>query len=279
MSTIAQLLKCAEKIESDSPLLDAQILLAHVLEQSRTYLYTWPEKEVPAAQCRRFAELIERRRKGEPVAYLTTSRDFWSLSLAVSPATLIPRPDTELLVEKALELLLPDNADALDLGTGTGAIALALACERPNWWIAAVDREAGAVDLARHNATLNGLTNVQVEQSDWFSNIHDRFDLIVSNPPYVAEDDPHLFEGDVRFEPKTALVAGDQGYADLHHIIIQGRQFLKSSGWLLVEHGADQGDRVRGIFGAAGYQAVATFADLAGLPRVTAGQFTPSCAG
>ncbi len=279
MSTIAQLLKCADEIDSDSPLLDAQVLLAHVLGQSRTYLYTWPEKVVAAAQCQRFLDLIERRKKGEPVAYLTASRDFWSLSLAVSPATLIPRADTELLVEKALELELPNNAQVLDLGTGTGAIALALASERRGWQVTAVDREAGAVELARQNVAQLGLGNVQVEQSDWFSNIRDRFDLIVSNPPYVADDDPHLFEGDVRFEPRTALVAADQGYADLHHIITQGRQFLASSGWLLVEHGADQGERVGGIFVAAGYQAVATFADLAGLPRVTAGQFTSSGAG
>ena len=272
MPTITDLLKHAGEIDSDSPQLDAQLLLAHVLDCSRTHLYTWPERAVSEADEQRFLELVTRRKRGEPVAYLLGKQEFWSLSLKVSPSTLIPRGDTELLVEKALALPLPDSARVLDLGTGTGAVALALASERPRWRVVAVDREQDAVRLAAENARVNNLSGVEVVQSDWFSAVTGRFELIVGNPPYVAENDPHLREGDVRFEPVSALVAGEDGLADISRIVADAAGFLEPGGWLMLEHGHDQGERLRALFAEAGYGKVQTAADLAGLPRVTFGR-------
>lgn len=255
---------------SDSARLDVEILLSYVLGKDRTFLYTWSDAHLNNQQYQQFDRLFKRRLQGEPVAYLTGCREFWSLSLKVSPATLIPRPETELLVELALLLPLSDRSSVLDLGTGTGAIALALASENPNWSITAVDAVADAVQLAEENRQQLGFGHVQVYQSDWFSDVkRQQFDLVVSNPPYINAKDKHLQQGDVRFEPRTALVADNLGLSDLHRIIVNVHSYLKPGGWLLLEHGSDQGEAVRHLMLQAGFQDIATHPDLAGMDRVS----------
>lgn len=210
--------------ESDSPRRDAEILLEYVTGKGRTWILAFGETELTDAQRQHLAALLARRRRGEPIAHLIGEREFWSLPLFVSPATLIPRPDTECLVEQALARLPAASCRILDLGTGTGAIALALASERPDCDVTAVDRMPEAVALAQRNATRHAITNVRILQSDWFSALAgNQFEMIVSNPPYIDEQDPHLSQGDVRFEPLTALVAGDHGMADIKHIIERAR--------------------------------------------------------
>ncbi len=275
MPTIESLLKSAELPDSPSPRLDAELLLAHALGQSRSYLRTWPEREPVAAQCAAFAALLERRRAGEPVAYLLGRQGFWSLDLEVAPHTLIPRPDTELLVETALTLGPGGPARVLDLGTGTGAIALALACERPAWQVLGVDRVSEAVQLAERNRARLGLGNVRFVESVWFSTLGgERFALIVGNPPYIAADDRHLNEGDVRFEPASALVAGEDGLDDIRRIVAEAPEHLEAGGWLLLEHGYDQAEAVRALFAARGFAAVESRRDLGGHQRITLGQWT-----
>lgn len=275
MPTIESLLKSAELPDSPSPRLDAELLLAHALGQSRSYLRTWPEREPDAAQCAAFAALLERRRAGEPVAYLLGCQGFWSLDLEVAPHTLIPRPDTELLVETALALGPGGPARVLDLGTGTGAIALALACERPAWQVLGVDRVSEAVQLAERNRARLGLGNVRFVESVWFSTLGgERFALIVGNPPYIAADDRHLNEGDVRFEPASALVAGEDGLDDIRRIVAEAPEHLEAGGWLLLEHGYDQAEAVRALFAARGFAAVESRRDLGGHQRITLGQWT-----
>ena len=275
MPTIESLLKSAELPDSPSPRLDAELLLAHALGQSRSYLRTWPEREPSAAQCAAFAALLARRRTGEPVAYLLGRQGFWSLDLEVAPHTLIPRPDTELLVETALTLGPGGPARVLDLGTGTGAIALALACERPAWQVLGVDRVSEAVQLAERNRARLGLGNVRFVESVWFSTLGgERFALIVGNPPYIAADDRHLNEGDVRFEPASALVAGEDGLDDIRRIVAEAPEHLEAGGWLLLEHGYDQAEAVRALFAARGFAAVESRRDLGGHQRITLGQWT-----
>lgn len=275
MPTIESLLKSAELPDSPSPRLDAELLLAHALGQSRSYLRTWPEREPDAAQCAAFAALLERRRAGEPVAYLLGRQGFWSLDLEVAPHTLIPRPDTELLVETALALGPGGPARVLDLGTGTGAIALALACERPAWQVLGVDRVSEAVQLAERNRARLGLGNARFVESVWFSAlVGEHFALIVGNPPYIAADDRHLSEGDVRFEPASALVAGEDGLDDIRRIVAEAPEHLEAGGWLLLEHGYDQAEAVRALFAARGFAAVESRRDLGGHQRITLGQWT-----
>lgn len=275
MPTIESLLKSAELPDSPSPRLDAELLLAHALGQSRSYLRTWPEREPDAAQCAAFAALLERRRAGEPVAYLLGRQGFWSLDLEVAPHTLIPRPDTELLVETALTLGPGGPARVLDLGTGTGAIALAVACERPAWQVLGVDRVSEAVQLAERNRARLGLGNARFVESVWFSTLGgERFALIVGNPPYIAADDRHLSEGDVRFEPASALVAGEDGLDDIRRIVAEAPEHLEAGGWLLLEHGYDQAEAVRALFAARGFAAVESRRDLGGHQRITLGQWT-----
>ncbi|MEP8942409.1 peptide chain release factor N(5)-glutamine methyltransferase [Enterobacter ludwigii] len=264
----------SELSASESPKRDAEILLEFVTGKARTYLLAFGETQLSAEQEAQLATLLARRKTGEPVAHLVGEREFWSLPLYVSPATLIPRPDTECLVEQALSRLPAQACRILDLGTGTGAIALALASERPDCEVTAVDVMPDAVALAQRNVARLGFPNVTVLQSSWFSSLDNRtFGMIVSNPPYIDEHDPHLTQGDVRFEPLTALVAANEGLADIVHIVTTSRQHLLPGGWLLVEHGWTQGDAVRDVFIAAGYRAVETCRDYGGNDRLTLGQW------
>lgn len=253
--------------------LEAEILLCHVLQCQRSLLYTWPERELTPQQAEQFFTLIQRRQNGEPLAYITEQREFWGLNLKVSPATLIPRADTETLVETALEKIrdLP-CAKVLDLGTGSGAIILALASERADGEFHAIDLSAAALAIAQHNAQQFGL-NVHFFHGNWFEPVHaNQYDLIVSNPPYIEDFDPHLQEGDLRFEPATALSSGSDGLDDLRLIINQAWLHLHHQAWLIVEHGYNQADAVSALFKHQGYQAVELRHDLSGQPRVTMGQ-------
>lgn len=261
--------------DSDSAALDADCLLCAVLSCTRTYLRTWPEQELTPEQVEQAEQLAVRRAQGEPVAYILGVREFWSLPLQVSPATLIPRPDTEALVEWALTLLSDkgQGQKALDLGTGTGAIALALKSEMPALSMWALEREPAALDLARRNAARLGF-QVNFLASNWFAALNERnFQLIVSNPPYVDVADPHLSQGDVRFEPHTALVAEEDGLADIRQIIEQAPDYLAPGGWLLLEHGWQQAEAVRELLWARGFHAVITRQDLGGQERVSGGQW------
>ncbi|MGL5387699.1 MAG: peptide chain release factor N(5)-glutamine methyltransferase [Serratia sp. (in: enterobacteria)] len=258
---------------SDSAKRDAEILLGFVTGRVRTYLLAFGETLLTAEQAEQLAVLLARRERGEPVAYLVGEREFWSLPLSVSPATLIPRPDTECLVELALERLPATPCAILDLGTGTGAIALALASERPDCQVTGIDLQPAAVALAQHNAQKLAINNVRFLPGDWFTPVAgQQFALIASNPPYIDEADPHLEQGDVRFEPGSALVAAQQGLADLATIVEQAAGYLEPQGWLLLEHGWQQGENVRMLLNAAGFIAVATHRDYGGNDRVTLGQ-------
>lgn len=274
MTTICTLLKDSQLPDSPSARLDTELLLAAAMGKPRSFLRTWPERIVPREANERFDDWIARRRNGEPVAYILGHQGFWSLDLEVAPHTLIPRPDTELLVETALATLAADTATVLDLGTGTGAIALALASERPLWTVTAVDRVEEAVALAERNRQRLLLENVEVRRSHWFSALDGRrFRMIVGNPPYIPASDPHLSEGDVRFEPKSALVAGSDGLDDIRQIVAQAPRHLLDEGWLLLEHGYDQGAAVRELLGARGFARVHTLRDLGGNERITLGQW------
>lgn len=273
MTTVkAALQRASELQDSDSARLDTELLLAFVLGKDRTWLYTWPEKTLTEQQAAQFAQLLARRKAGEPVAHLTGRREFWTLNLHVDPNTLIPRPDTELLVETALELPLPERARVLDLGTGTGAIALAIASEKPRWQVTAVDRVEAAVQLAERNRVEHGIDNARVMASNWYEQLAgQKYDLIVSNPPYIAGDDPHLGQGDVRFEPVSALVADDEGLADIRKIAEGAQTHLAAGGWLMVEHGWQQAPAVRQVFSEYGFKNIESRKDLAGWERVTVG--------
>ena len=254
MMRIDQLLAHAAQIDSPTAQLDAELLLALVLDQPRSYLYTWPEKTVSEAQAASYMALLKRRQRGEPVAYLLGRQGFWTLDLAVAEHTLIPRADTELLVEAALQLADADSAlTVLDLGTGSGAVA-----------------------LAQHNQQQLALINAQFLASDWFSALTgQRYNLILSNPPYIAECDPHLQQGDVRFEPLSALVSGPDGLDDIRVIIAQAPSYLLAGGWLLLEHGFEQGSAVRELLEQAGFVEVTSQRDLAGHQRISLGRLPP----
>ena len=295
---------------SESARADAEILLAYCLQKSRTYLYTWPEKTVDSRAEATFRQLLEERIRGVPIAHLTGQREFWTLNLKVTADTLIPRPETELLVETALFLFeertsppaplsltgegeeekdpsCPPSpvkerglggevlrSSILDLGTGTGAIALSLASERPDLNITACDFSTAALAVAIENANLHQLHNVSFIHSNWFSNLPpQRFEVIVSNPPYIEANDPHLTQGDVRFEPLTALTAGQDGLDDIRHIVQTAPHWLVNGGWLLLEHGYNQGTTVTTLLQLAGFQQVRCLPDLAGNDRVSLGQW------
>ena len=277
MARIKELLQLGrEQLDNvtDVAALEAELLLAHALQQPRSYLYAWPERQVAAEELQTYAGLIHERRQGRPLAYLTGQREFWSMNLRVSPATLIPRPDTETLVEQALERIPAQAAwELLDLGTGSGAIALALAQERPYCHITATDSSAAALQVARDNAAQLA-PNVRFVEGEWFAPLGDqRFHLIVSNPPYIATHDPHLAQGDVRFEPHSALVAGALGLDAFEAIIAGAPDHLYPHGWLLLEHGFEQADAVQEILEQNEFKTVFSALDAAGQPRVSGGQY------
>lgn len=275
MTTIAQLLEEAQLqlAASDSPRLDAEVLLCHATGFSRAHLFAWPEEQVKEPLVNLFRQLLSRRVEGEPVAHLTGLREFWSLELEVTPDTLIPRPDTELLVEQALEII-PEKAawDIADLGCGSGAIALAIARERPNCRVMAVERSEKAFEVARRNGQRLGFTNVTFRKGNWFEPLAgETFELIVSNPPYIASSDPHLSLGDVRFDPQSALVSGEDGLDDIRYLIVSAHGYLKPGGWLMVEHGFEQGEIVMQLFQEQGFRSVADIRDYQGHGRVAIG--------
>lgn len=251
----------------------ARVLLRTVLQETDAHLAAHPEQALTTAQQARFQDWVERRRAGEPVAYLTGEREFYSLALKVTPAVLIPRPETELLVDAALEVI-PANAPCrlLDLATGSGCVAIAIAKQRPRARVTATDISPAALVVARENAARHGVT-IEFIESDWFAALAGRhFDLIVANPPYLAEGDAHLAQGDLRFEPRHALAAGAAGLDGIEVIAEQAVNHLGAGGRLLFEHGHDQGSCARALLGAAGYQDIATRRDLAGLERVSGGR-------
>ncbi|WP_425608254.1 peptide chain release factor N(5)-glutamine methyltransferase [Thermomonas flagellata] len=271
-ATVAELLRIqADAIDP----VDRRRLLAHALGQSASWLYAHADAIVAAPVAAAYRTLLARRQAGEPVAYLTGRQGFWSLDLEVGPATLIPRPETERLVELALQRLPADAPLALaDLGTGSGAIALALACERPRARIVATDASGEALAVARRNAQRLGLGRVEFRQGDWLAPLAgERFDLIASNPPYIERGDPHLAQGDLRFEPPAALASGADGLDALRAIVREAGRHLQPRGWLLLEHGWRQGAAVRALLQAAGFAEVATERDLEQRERVTLGRW------
>ena len=274
MSTVSEALDWAtEQLrESDDARLDSQVLLAYALNVSRTWLFTWPDKALDGATLTAFNALIEERKSGTPIAYITGYRDFWSLRLKVTPDTLIPRADTELLVETALTLKNVEKpCDVIDLGTGTGAIALSLANECPSWRITATDINPETLAVAKENAQNLELT-VSFKESAWFDVINDRFDLIISNPPYIESDDPHLQQGDLRFEPAGALASGKDGLDDIRLLVQHALKHLKKDGYLLLEHGYQQAEVIRSLMAKAGYIDIETHQDIEDRDRVTLGK-------
>ncbi|MEJ2789997.1 MULTISPECIES: peptide chain release factor N(5)-glutamine methyltransferase [unclassified Pseudoxanthomonas] len=255
---------------------EAEHLLLHVLGRDRAWLFAHGDDALPAESAAAFEDLLARRMVGEPLAYLLGQRGFWTLDLQVSPATLIPRPETERLVELALARLPPDHAlRVADLGTGSGAIALAIASERPLAQVVATDISAEALDVAGANAQANGIANVAFRHGSWLAPLAgERFDLIASNPPYIAEDDPHLAQGDLRFEPPSALSSGRDGLDAVRAIVLAAPDHLVPGGWLLLEHGWDQGAPVRALLMARGFIDVATETDLEHRDRITLGRVT-----
>lgn len=275
MISIKDVLAYTQLPNSPTAKLDSELLLAKALNKPVSYLYTWPEKLLDEATYNVFNGYITRRQQGEPVAYILGLQGFWSFDLQVSEHTLIPRPDTETLVEVALEhISINETAQILDLGTGTGAIALAIASERSSSQVVGVDFVAEAVSLAMRNQQVLGINNVVFLESNWFAALSgQQFDIIVSNPPYIADDDEHLQQGDVRFEPKTALVSGKEGLDDIGYIIAQAPDYLTAKGWLFFEHGYQQAEAIQQLLKNRGFSSIVTYQDLGGNDRVTGGQW------
>jgi release factor glutamine methyltransferase len=277
MATIQQALAQANTLQqvSESWKLDAELLLAEAIEQSREYLFTWPSQELTQSQLKKFDDFCERRRFGEPIAYILGRQAFWDFELIVNPSVLIPRPETELLVETALALLDKSaTAAVLDLGTGSGAIALALAANNKRWAVTAVDSSESALGVAADNAKLLQLSNIEFIQTSWCDGLPtDYFNLIAANPPYVEMGDKHLSEGSLPFEPSAALVARENGLADIRAIAEQSGHCLKNNSWLLIEHGFQQRQAVEKILAATGYANIECIKDLAKLDRLTKAQW------
>jgi release factor glutamine methyltransferase len=281
MSTISQTLQWASKELSELtdtvPQLEAEVLLSSLLGVTRSHLFAWPEQALTAEQERDFQGLVERRQQGEPIAYLTGQREFWSLILEVTSATLIPRPETELLVAWALELVPAGSSWKIaDLGTGCGAIAAALATEISGCRIVATDSSPEAISVAEANFSRLRLENITAVLGDWYEALppEERYDLIVTNPPYVAVGDPCLQQGDLPREPLQALVSGHDGLDDIRRIIEEAPPHMADGGWLLLEHGAEQGEALRHLLDGAGFSNIETRRDLAGLERVTGGNYS-----
>jgi len=275
-STIDQTIRQAAQqigVASPSPRLDAEVLVMHATGLARSALITRAQELLSPESEVQLQELFARRERGEPVAYLTGKREFWSLDLRVTPDVLIPRPETELLVEQAL-MRIPEKTKwtIADLGTGSGALALAIAKERPRCRVIATDASEAALAIAQANAKQLAIDNIEFRYGDWLDPLADQIlDMIVSNPPYIAEQDPHLSQGDVRFEPQGALVAGADGLTAILAIITGARQHLRHGGFLLLEHGFDQASAVRAALAGQGYATVATCPDLNGQPRISFG--------
>ena len=269
----SQRLQAALNLDSGSARIEVQCLLQSVLRVDRAWLLGHPEQSLDVDQHARYMVLFERRLNGEPVAYLLGEREFFGLTFTVTPATLIPRPETELLVELALQHIpRQEKFQILDLGTGSGAIALSIARARPEAEIVAVDVSLPALEVAQLNARRLNLSNVKLLHGNWFEAIRgNRFDIIVSNPPYVAVGDEHLNQGDVRFEPHSALASGDDGLEDIRHIVSQAKSYLNASGWLLFEHGHDQAAQAHALLQQTGFDRIFSARDLAGIERVSGG--------
>ncbi len=267
------MLKAALNIDFNTANIDVRCLLQAVLQVNHAYLLGHSEQQLTAEQHARYSALFERRLSGEPIAYILGEREFFGLPFKVTPATLIPRPETELLVELALQRIPQQGVSrVLDMGTGSGAIALSIAHERPNAEVIAVDAFGAALEVAQFNAQQLDLKNVKLIRSDWFTALHnERFDVIVSNPPYIAFDDAHLTQGDLRFEPHTALASGTHGLDDIRHICTQAKNHLNVNGWLLLEHGYNQAESVCELLKQSGFSEVFSVKDLAGIERVSFG--------
>ncbi|PCJ26223.1 MAG: protein-(glutamine-N5) methyltransferase, release factor-specific [SAR86 cluster bacterium] len=285
MLTIKQALEEARQMPttSDSWKLDAELLLADAIQSSRETLYTWPERELTEQSLSTFRSHCSRRQQGEPIAYILGKRAFWDFELQVNHHVLIPRPETELLVETAIEILqgLPPRKNQspelniLDLGTGSGAIALAIARENQDWKLTAVDFSEEALEVARLNASALKVSNIEFRQASWCDGLENfRYDMIVANPPYVASDDDHLQQGDISFEPLSALVAKEDGLADIRQLVSQSREILKKDSWLLIEHGYNQKEQVAKILGDSDYSNINCKKDLAGIDRMTAAKLS-----
>jgi len=277
MPTLAEVTRQSSQLletTSDSARLDAELLIAHALNIPRSRFISHPEQSINSQQLDAIHELVQRRARGEPIAYILARKHFWDLELRVTPDVLIPRPDTEQLVETALALFAEDaDIQVLDLGTGSGAIAIAIARARPRWHVCACDDSQAALAVAIENAERYQQHNLTLIQSHWFDNLvkDKRYHLILSNPPYIPEQDPHLQQGDVRFEPKSALVSGPDGLDAIRYLIAESKNHLLPGGWLLLEHGYDQGERVRQLFNENSYKKVLQKKDLIGHVRVTLG--------
>ncbi len=259
----------------EAPRLEAEILLGHLLGKSRSWLIAWSDTCLDDQQLQRYTDLINKRIQGIPIAHLTTEREFWSLPLKITADTLIPRADTELLVETCLELYPAGRSVTVaDLGTGSGAIALAIATERPEWSVLATDQSHQALDVAIHNAAALHIDNIQLLQGNWFDALpaDTRVEILLSNPPYIPHDDPHLLQGDLRFEPRSALASGADGLDAIRVIISKAEDYLKPGGYLLLEHGYNQGSAVRQLMHKSALGEIHTFTDLAGHERVTMGR-------
>jgi release factor glutamine methyltransferase len=277
MTTVTKLLQKAEQSIncSDSARLDAEILFCDVMQFDRIRIYSHPEQIVPDDKAVLFQALIEQRQQGHPIAHLTGKKEFWSLEFAINVDTLIPRPETELLVETALQMIPDDTTfNILDLGTGSGAIAIAIASERPDCKIVATDINTNALAIAAKNAETHQIENIQFFISDWYQNIPlQAFDLIVCNPPYIKQEDEHLSQGDVRFEPELALVSGADGMQAINIVLENAKRYLASDAYLLIEHGYDQKSLVQEAFLKNDFKQLKTFQDLSGQDRMTLGNY------
>jgi release factor glutamine methyltransferase len=274
LNTARQQFESSDRLATDSAQLDAEVLLCSILKCERTYLYAYPEKELSDQDINALNELMSLRSEGHPIAHLAKQKEFWSLLFHINKHTLIPRPETEILVETALKFIPKEsNKNILDLGTGSGAIAIAIASERPLSKITATDKSDNALNVAKQNAETHKIKNINFIKADWFDMKNDiSYDVIVSNPPYISDDDPHLSQGDVRFEPLSALAAGEDGLDDLSIIISEATNKLNKQGWLLVEHGYNQAEQVQQLFKENNFTSVSTIKDYSDNNRITIGQ-------